>query len=110
MKVYGYKCGNKLLIEIDDVGVVLTLDEKAKKFVSISKYDKVNISECDEVTVNLDEIYSAKLYPRVYCTIYKVKFNDMETYVLEQYDGSDAITKYMICDRQDECERVMGEL
>jgi len=110
MRMYGYECGNKLLIEIDDVDVVLTLDEKTKKFASISKYDKVNMNECKEVTIDLDEVYSTKIYPRIYCSIYKIKFDNIESYVLEQYDGTSATTKYMICDRQDECERVMGEL
>ena len=98
------------MIEIDNVDLVLTLDEKMKKIIGVSKYDKVNINECKEVTIDVNEVYSVKIYPRIYCSIYKIKFGSIESYVLEQYDGSSATSEYMVCDRQDECEKSMGEL
>ena len=110
MRTYGYKCGNRLLIEIDGTNVFLTFDEERKTFTNVSKYGKLDTSRCEEVTIDLDEVYSVKIYPRIYCSIYKIKFGSIESYVLEQYDGSSAISEYMVCDRQDECERAMGEL
>jgi len=110
MRKYGYKCGNEIIFELGGHDISLTIDEELKTFVSISKYNRPNASMCEEVIVDVDEVYSTKEYPNRYFTIYKVTFGDIVKYVLEEHDGNGALRGFMICDIPEQCDEAMEEI
>jgi hypothetical protein len=65
---------------------------------------------CREVSVNIEEQYSVKYFPRVYYLIFKLEFNDKIGYLLERFNGTSGSEMFYPCDNYKECKKLIEEL
>ena len=106
----GFLCGDSLITDIDDEVLKLVYNINKKRFVNISKLSDDVAGTCREVVVDVDQLYSAKYYPRIYYTIYKLEFGGEIGYLLERYNGTMASTKFYPCSDMKECYNLIEEL
>jgi len=99
----GFLCGDSLITDIDDEILKLVYNISKKRFVNISKLSDDVAGTCREVVVDVDQLYSAKYYPRIYYTIYKLEFGGEIGYLLERYNGTMASSRFYPCSNVKEC-------
>ena len=92
-----YLCGNKLIVNIDDELLLLVHDNANNRFIDVTKLDNDINEKCKEVSVDINEVYTTKYFPRVYYTIYKLEIGGRSGYLLERYNGTSASSRFYPC-------------
>jgi len=90
-------CSDKIIVSIDDELLSLGYDNVNNRFVSVSKISDDNGNECQEVEVEVKDLYTTKYFPRVYYTIYKLEFSGRSGYLLERYNGTTGSSQFYSC-------------
>ena len=110
MRGIGFFCNNMLIASIDDEPLLLRYDSVNSKFVGVSRFEGGIGDKCDEVSVNIEEQYSVKYFPRTYYTIFKLEFNNNKGYLLEEFNGTSGSAWFYPCNDYKECKKLIDKL
>jgi hypothetical protein len=103
----GFLCDlSTIFLNIDDEVVVIKFcnNNNNKKIIDIdvkSKYSQYSneCKEMKEVEADVEELYSAKYYPRTYYTIYRVVIQQpkIKLYLMEKFNGTTGLIMFFYC-------------
>jgi len=100
----GFLCDNRVIfLYIDDEVVSLKLNNNKVIDIDVKgKYSEYTneCKEVKEVQAEVVQLYSAKYYPRVYYSIYRVVIEPqpkIKTYLMERFDGTRGSVMFYKC-------------
>ena len=109
MRGVGFSCSDGLIVSVDDELLLLTYGGTGNGFANVFKFDSDIGGVCKEVSVNIEELYNVKYFPRVYYTIFRLQQDNHSGYLLEIYDGTSASSEFHVCDNYKECKKLINE-
>jgi len=97
----GFLCNNNIVLSID--GETVSLKFNGNKITDVEVLNKHNefANECKEVKAEIVELYTAKYYPRIYYTVFRVVLElqpkTKKLYLMERFDGSRGSVMFYKC-------------
>jgi len=116
-KQIGYLCKDhtqsrkRLIVSLDEKLLLLSYD-KNNNTLEVSIYNNAgDLNECKEVEVSVQELYNAKYLYQIFYTIYRVKTNDFEFYLLKQLNASSSLKiRFYPCHDYLDCRKKVEEI